>query len=380
MQFTVCILVIYLNINQLKNIFGEILEKVSLITSSKNWMEYDAVNQLHHIAKLEGVTKVVGFPDLHPGIVPVGMAVETKNRIYPHLIGNDIGCGMGFFMSDIKQEKFKLDKFEKRITEKIENNQPSYNDKNKNLGSIGGGNHFAEFQFVEKIFNNTEFEQTGISKNKVYLLVHSGSRNFGTEIYEKFHTNGEGIDLKSELFVNYMNKSNEACEWAIENREKIAEKLFNKLKNRVNFIKITDSVHNNISSFTDKKGTFFVHRKGASDTKKGLVIIAGSRGSLSYLVKTNTCVNNYLYSIAHGAGRKWSRSECKSKLGWEKNNKNVKVNKYGGRVICSDKKLLCQEAPDAYKNINEVINCLLEKNLIEVIASFKPMLTIKNKV
>ncbi|MGO7522403.1 RtcB family protein, partial [Rhizobium brockwellii] len=78
--------------------------------SSKSWIEGAALEQLGEIAKLPGMLSVAGFPDLHPGKYgPVGMAA-LASRLYPQLIGTDIGCGMALFEFDLPQRKFKLDK------------------------------------------------------------------------------------------------------------------------------------------------------------------------------------------------------------------------------------------------------------------------------
>lgn len=128
----------------------------------------------------------VGLPDLHPVITPVGAAVITENIIYPHLIDNDIGCGMSMFMTDIKRRKFKFDKIVKKL-ESIEDlreiplpgeeNLNSYIDLlGENLGTIGGGNHFAEIQEVDAVFDEETFLNLEFDKNQIMLLVHSGSR------------------------------------------------------------------------------------------------------------------------------------------------------------------------------------------------------------
>lgn len=90
-------------------------ENCILISNSKNWIEQAAVDQLRGVAKLPGVVKAVGLPDLHPGKTPVGMAVLSRERFYPHLIGNDIGCGMSLFSTGVKQKKFKMEKWETRL-------------------------------------------------------------------------------------------------------------------------------------------------------------------------------------------------------------------------------------------------------------------------
>ena len=70
-------------------------ENLILISNTKNWVEQAAKDQLEGVSRLAGVKRTVGLPDIHPGKSPVGMALLSEGRFYPHLIGNDIGCGMG---------------------------------------------------------------------------------------------------------------------------------------------------------------------------------------------------------------------------------------------------------------------------------------------
>jgi len=75
---------------------------VRLVASPKSWIEGEAVRQLYATAKLDGVRRAVGFPDLHPGKgTPVGAAFVTEGVIYRPLIGGDIGCGMALFKTDL---------------------------------------------------------------------------------------------------------------------------------------------------------------------------------------------------------------------------------------------------------------------------------------
>jgi release factor H-coupled RctB family protein len=122
----------------------------------------------------------------------------------------------------------------------------------------------------------------------------------------------------------------------------------------------------------------YIHRKGAAPADQGVTVIPGSRGSLTYLVMPtgNTSVSGY--SVAHGAGRKWERKVCKGRLESKYTKETIKSNRFKGRIICNDPKLLFEEAPEAYKNVEAVIQSLIELNLITVIATLKPVLTYKN--
>ncbi|MCL4215939.1 MAG: RtcB family protein, partial [Candidatus Hydrogenedentes bacterium] len=72
--------------------------EVHIIRTAKSWIEGSAVQQLEKVATLPGVCRAVGMPDLHPGRgYPIGAAVLCRGMFYPHLVGNDIGCGMGLW-------------------------------------------------------------------------------------------------------------------------------------------------------------------------------------------------------------------------------------------------------------------------------------------
>ena len=147
-----------------------------VIASAKNWIDSSAVDQLNTVAKLEGMRHVVGFPDLHPGKgTPVGAAFISDSYIYPHLVGNDIGCGMSFWHTDLSTNKIKLDKWTKNLGG-LENQWDGNADEwlgqynieqsvfSYSLGTIGGGNHFAELQKVEEIIDSELFESLQLSK------------------------------------------------------------------------------------------------------------------------------------------------------------------------------------------------------------------------
>src|SRR2546425_4398422 len=158
---------------------------VRLFASAKSWIEGEAVRQLYATAKLEGVRLGVGFPDLHPGKgTPVGAAFVTEGVIYPHLIGGDIGCGMALFKTDLVRRDAKLDRWaalrfdlEHPWDEHVGDFLPERNlestEFDSALGTLGGGNHFAELQAVEKVLNAAEFMKLSLGKQQLVVLVHS---------------------------------------------------------------------------------------------------------------------------------------------------------------------------------------------------------------
>src|SRR5438128_4227876 len=184
--------------------------QVRLFASAKSWIQGEAVRQLYATAKLDGVRLAVGFPDLHPGKeAPVGAALMSQGVIYPHLIGGDIGCGMALFETDFVRRDAKLDRWA-RLPFNLEHPWDQFVDDflaeqelestefNSTLGTIGGGNHFAELQSIEKVLDNDEFKKLRLSKQQLVVLVHSGSRGLGESVLrdhmDQYSANGVETD------------------------------------------------------------------------------------------------------------------------------------------------------------------------------------------
>ena len=180
--------------------------------------------------------------------------------------------------------------------------------------------------------------------------------------------------IGTEEFENYMNSHNKAVKFAQINRELIAEKLLKALgKNKPE--SILDSSHNEIKEKIEDGQKYYIHRKGAAPSNEGLVLIAGTRDTCSYIVKPNKEIKDFCYSISHGAGRKWKRSGAKERMMHLFTKDNIlQINQ---RLIYTEKKVLFEEAKEAYKNIEKVIEDLVSHNMIEVVASLKPLITFK---
>ncbi|RLA75206.1 MAG: RNA ligase RtcB family protein [Epsilonproteobacteria bacterium] len=354
------------------------MDKLQIIASQENWIDSQSVEALKKITKFRGVQSVVGLPDLSVGNVPNGMAIASEGRIYPHLIGGDIGCGMSLFEVVVKPRKIKVEKFVKLLSqlESLDNVEIDRPLLGYHLGSIGKGNHFAELHLVDEVRDMELFERLGLGVSSLYTLIHSGSRAFGQIVFDTVAGSYEpnmGLDAKSPQAQEYLQKHNQAIDYAQKSREEIALRVLKAIKINTSLKKVSDTAHNSIL-FQDGK---WLHRKGATPTDKGAVIIAGSRGTLSYLVMPtkDTALSNY--SLAHGAGRKWERSSAEAKLRNRYTKSDLTRTTIGSRVICRDSKLLYEEAPQAYKNIDIVINDLVEAGLAVIIASFRPILTYK---
>ncbi len=364
---------------------------VRLFASARSWIEGEALRQLYAAAKLEGMRLAVGFPDLHSGKgSPVGAAFVTEGFIYPHLIGGDIGCGMALFKTDLVQRDLKLNRWaelrfdlehpwEGDAREVLAASELESTEFDEALGTIGGGNHFAELQAVQEVVNAREFRQLGLGKQQLVVLVHSGSRGLGESIlraYAEEHQ-ANGSDAESFAAAACLRDHDLAVRWAMANRALIARRFIEALGAEAQCL--CDGCHNSITRREFEGETVWVHRKGAVATEGEPVVIPGSRGSLSYLVKPIGDSGSHAWSLAHGAGRKWARSETRLRMRERFGTHQLTQTPLGGRVICERRELLYEEAPAAYKNIEDVVQDLVDARLASVIATFRPLLTYKTR-
>lgn len=353
-------------------------ENCTIISSGKNWIEQAAKDQLCGVGRLPGVVRTVGLPDLHPGKIPVGMAVLSRGRFYPHLIGNDIGCGMSLFATQVKEKKFKLEKWAARLNSIRElgdipcDNPYEEECPIRDFGTIGSGNHFAEFQCLEKVFDESEAGRLGLTDRNILLLIHSGSRGYGQEILSRFYT-PEGIEEDSLEAAAYLKEHDRALIWAGRNRLAAAGKLLGYLNVSGHVTPLIESCHN----YVERREDGWLHRKGSVSAGKGAVVIPGSRGSLTYICVPREDTDISLNSISHGAGRKWARSICKSRIDRKYDRNTIRTTRYKSQVVCHDTNLLFAEAPEAYKSVEQVIESLQEFGLIDVVATLRPLITYK---
>jgi release factor H-coupled RctB family protein len=365
--------------------------KVRLIASPKSWIEGEAMRQLYATAKLEGMRFAVGFPDLHPGRgTPVGAAFVTDAVIYPHIIGGDIGCGMALFKTNLLRREAKLDRWaalrfnlehpwDEFVGDFLAEHDLESTEFDSVLGTIGGGNHFAELQVVEQIFDATGFKRLGIGKEQLVMLVHSGSRGLGEAVLRDYvdEHHGNGVSADSVVAVEYLRGHDFAVHWAQANRALIAQRFVATLGAEAECV--WDGCHNSITRQETDGEAVWIHRKGAVVADGDSVVIPGSRGSFSYLVKPIGDGDSRAWSLAHGAGRKWARSETRLRMRERFGPYQLVQTSLGGRVICEQRDLLYEEAPAAYKNIEAVIQDLVDAGLVTVIATFRPLLTYKTR-
>lgn len=365
------------------------LAEVRILASQNTWIEGTAVDQLKKTAALPGMKLAVGLPDLHPGKgSPIGAACVAEDWIYPALVGNDIGCGIGLWRTGLPAKKLKHEAWANRLhglDDAWDGNSREWlaargveeQAFDHGVGTIGGGNHFAELQAVERIANSGACEELGITTEAVYLCVHSGSRGFGEAILrEHVEARGmAGLNAGTREAAHYLGRHDQAIRWASASRELIASRMLERL--RTDGTRISDVCHNWVEQRDFGGRLRWLHRKGAAPSTAGPVVIPGSRGAFSYLVMPKDPGPLSAYSLAHGAGRKWSRTDSRARLERRYSAKELERTELGSHVVCEDRALLYEEAPQAYKNITTVIGDLTAAGLAEVLAILRPLVTYK---
>ncbi|MBQ0936202.1 RNA ligase RtcB family protein [Ideonella paludis] len=368
-------------------------DRACVVATDSTWMEDAAIAQLLTTAQLEGMQRVAGMPDLHPGRGnPVGAAFFSKDIIYPTLVGNDIGCGMALWQTDLLASAVRLDKLDKRVgnidgpLEDLELRDQAAQAQGlapgehlASLGTIGGGNHFAEFQQVDTVYVEQAVSDLGLSPRHLLLLVHSGSRGLGERILRR-HVEAfghRGLKAGEDAAVAYLREHDAALLFARCNRGLVAQRLLNNVRAQGECV--LDVHHNFVAAASVGGQQGWLHRKGATPSDQGPVMIPGSRGDYSYLVRPRRLCHDTLLSLAHGAGRKWIRSACKDRLFKLTTPSQMGRTALGSRVICNDRQLIYEEAPQAYKGIDSVVQALVGAGLIELLARLKPVLTYKTR-
>lgn len=321
----------------------------------------EAIQHLEAVARLPGVVAVHAMPDIHEG--PNGCCISTEKCIYPYLIGSDIHCGVSVFLADQTLLKFNntvesvpvQPAWLQKIRDLTGLKPGEYDDQ---LGSIGAGNHFAEICHIKEISHEAVAEQLGINADSVLLLVHSGSRAFGKDIFRQ--TTQKCIHENTPAFDTFMRQHDEAGKWAKANRLLIATKMLGDVSHP-----IIDISHNFVTKLEDR----FLCRKGAASTNQGPVILPGSRGTSSFILNPTVVSDATGWSGPHGCGRRLSRNSASLKAS-KKNYRETST------IIGGSKTILNEEIPAAYKPVDDVLQDMLP--YADVVAELTPLKTFKS--
>jgi release factor H-coupled RctB family protein len=412
---------------------GHAGERVRVVAGKEVWLEAEAVEQLARVAGLPGCVRAVGMPDLHPGPgIPIGAAFAFDGVVRPALVGSDAGCGARLWA--LGRCKLGGDALERRVRAALE--QPALEDADpaalfdavwqrgarglagvpgvpdslaelaagdaggdeagagdaaaapaeldraalgRALGTIGSGNHFAEVSRVERVVDGAAAARLGLDGRSVCVLVHSGSRGLGRELAARW---GEAVlDAGSADAARYLGELAGALRFARANRLVIGWRLLSALgaASPGRLSGGVDVTHNTVARepIDDGAAHAWVHRKGCAPAHRdALTLILGSRGAPSWIA-LGAGQRDTLCSVAHGAGRRMTRSEAQAKLRHRYRRQELGRTATGGRVICDRTELLYEEHPDAYKPIEPVMASLEDAGLARRVAALVPLLTVK---
>lgn len=373
----------------------------------KLWLddiEPGALAQAKNLANLPFAFRHIPLmPDSHQGYgMPIGSILATESVVIPNAVGVDIGCGMCAMktsITEIDQASLKKVLAEARKTiplgfnwhdekqdeslmpegyEDLQIVSRHYEKATKQIGTLGGGNHFIEIQKGSDGF--------------IWLMIHSGSRNLGYNVAkwynheaivlnERYHSTVTKnmelafLPIETKEAKAYLKEMEYCVEFALANRKLMMTRLTEALSGVVGDFE-RDEIINKSHNFAAWENHFgknvIVHRKGATRAYEGEIgMIPGSQGSSSYIVKGLGNADSFK-SCSHGAGRKMGRKQAQRELNLA--DEIALLNKQGVIHAIRNRSDL-DEAPGSYKDIDVVMEN--QKDLAEIMVQLKPLAVLK---
>ena len=336
--------------------------------------------------------------------IPAGLGENSKIRLSEDEL--DIAVSIGLKWAEEKGYAYSIDK------EYIEENGqmegiPEYVSKTAKargrtqLGSLGSGNHFIEVQYVEKILDEDLAKRLGLFKNQVLVMIHSGSRGFGHQVasdyileiirnFRDMERDLAYVKLNHPIAERYLGAMRAAVNYAFLNRQLITyftrEVFYEYFKEE---LQILYDVAHNIAKIEEHFGKkVLVHRKGATRSfwknhpelkaYKDIgqpVLIPGSMGTASYILIGKEGSKESFGSTCHGAGRVMSRTKAKQQFKAHTIINNLA--KEGIIVKSKTKEGVVEEAPEVYKDVDEVIRVVEANQLSKAVVRLRPIIVVK---
>lgn len=383
----------------------------------KLWLddaEETALAQARNLANLPFTFRHVAImPDAHPGYgMPIGGVLATEDVVIPNAVGVDIGCGMcavqtslmeldqdtlkkilgskqskkgvrgtvplGFKHQKTAQDKELMPDIEKLAEVKQSQIIKHFTAGLKQLGTLGGGNHFIEIQRG--------------SDGHIWLMVHSGSRNIGLQIARYYNQLAKKMNAKWKSGVpekwdlaflplesskgrDYLLEMKFCVDFALANRKLIMKRLQEAMAESipdVEFTPLINIAHNYAAMENHFGKNVIIHRKGATRARLGEYgIIPGSQGSRSFIVKGKGNRDSFS-SCSHGAGRVLGRKQAQRVLNLADQQKIL--DDLGVLHALRGERGL-DEAPGAYKDITQVMSN--QTDLVDIEVSLTPLAVVK---
>ena len=359
----------------------------------------EVAKALERLARTEDVVQLAVLPDVHLAKdVCVGVAVATESLLFPGAVGGDIGCGMAAIRFDCTSDLLAARKAAAHLMSQLYLGIPitkhraagaadraqsgpvgrllSHASLQKRmsregalqLGTLGRGNHFLEFQADED--------------DALWLMVHSGSRAMGQAI-QAHHLKHAGktasglhaLRADDTLGQAYLADVGWALDYAAINRtamvEAVVEIMATAFGVRAQPSSFVSCHHNFVAREAIGGRALWVHRKGVISAREGeLGLVPGSMGTASYHVAGRGCLAA-LCSSSHGAGRAMSRGAAKRRISVRVLEKQMKQVWFDHRMAAQ----LVDEAPSAYKDISAVMRA--QSDLTRIVRKLRPVLSYK---
>ena len=265
------------------------------------------------------------------------------------------------------------------------------------LGTIGSGNHFVEIDRVDQVYDIDEAQRLGIVRDGIILQIHTGSRGLGHQVatdYLRLMTKAMAkhnitvadrelacAPFRSSEGQRYFGAMAAAANFAFANRQLITAGIRGAWKHELpdDAIKIVYDVAHNVAKLEKYPdvGEVIVHRKGATRAFPGQpVLIPGSMGTASYLlVGEQKAMEQSFGSSCHGAGRVMSRTKARTEIKAEE--LRARLKRLGIAFEAGSSKGLVEEAPEAYKDIDAVIDVVATAGIAKKVARFVPVGVVK---
>lgn len=374
-----------------------------------NYVEKSAMRQIENLTTLPFLFHHLAImPDVHTGMgMPIGGVLACKDAVIPNAVGVDIGCGMCAVKTNWKVADIPTDVLRKQIMRGIRKRIPMGMDHHKEaqdekylptghdidkmeivkrrqeyitkeVGTLGGGNHFIELQK----------DETGT----LWIMIHSGSRNLGKLVGDYYNEKAKKLNerwysvvspdirlsflpLRTDEFNAYWQEMKYCVDFALCNRKLMMKRIEEVIKDaipEIGFEPMINIAHNYAAWERHYGQDVIVHRKGATLAREGVIgIIPGSQGTASYIVEGLGNPESFC-SCSHGAGRTLSRTAAIRDL-------NLKEEVERLDALCIIHAIRnqndMQEASGAYKDIETVI--ANEADLVKVKTRLLPVAVIK---
>lgn len=378
----------------------------------KNWateLDEHGRQEVENICKLPFIHHHLALmPDAHGGKgMPIGGVLATKGVVIPNAVGVDIGCGMCAVKTNVRVEDVTQEVLRKKILRGIRKQIPlgmahhkqaqpeeympqgfdtdsmtvvrrELTAAHKQVGTLGGGNHFIEIQRDDEGW--------------MWIMIHSGSRNLGKQVGDYYNDKAESLNrrwysvvpseinlpflpLKTDEFHQYWAEMEYCVAFALCNRSLMMQRIEEVIGDTLSgaeFEPIINIAHNYAAWENHFGENCIVHRKGATLATAGTTgIIPGSQGTCSYITEGLGNPESFM-SCSHGAGRRLSRTAARNELSLEEEIGRLErlgvIHAIRGRDDLD-------EAAGAYKNIDEVMAA--QSDLVRIRTRLSPVAVIK---